>query len=156
MTDDVIVRRAAPRDLPEIIALWQSLQATSAAYEPRLAPNDTAPAWFADFLGGQLTNDQACVLVAVSDDGVVGFTFGQILRRPTLRVGDCGYVADLCVREAMRGQGIGRRLFCELRDWFRAQGLHALEVQIVRANPASQAFWRKMGYNDFLRTLRSE
>ena len=156
MIDDIIVRPAAPRDLPEIVSLWQTLQATSAAYEPRLAPNDTAPLWFADFLGGQMTNDQARVLVAVTDDGVVGYAFGQILRRPTLIVGDCGYVADLCVRESMRGRGIGRRLFNELRDWFQAQGLHALEAQIVRANPASQAFWRKMGFGDFLRTLRTD
>lgn len=156
MTEDVLIRPATPRDLPEIIALWRTLQATSAAYEPRLTPNDTAPAWFADFLGGQLTNDQARVLVAVTDEGVIGYTFGQILRRPTLLVGDCGYVADLCVRESDRGRGIGRRLFHELRDWFQAQGLRALEAQVVRANPASQAFWRKMGFGDFLRTLRTE
>lgn len=152
----VVIRPATPRDLPEIVALWEALQATSAAYEPRLTPNDAAPAWFSDFLLGELTNDQSHVLVAVSDDGVIGFTFGQIMRRPTLRSGDCGYIADLCVRENARGQGIGRRLFVELRDWFRAQGLHALEAQVVRANPASQAFWRKMGFGDFLRTLRTE
>jgi len=156
MTTEVTIRPATLRDLPEIIALWKTLQATSAAYEPRLAPNETAPAWFTDFLREQLRNDQARVLVAVTDEGVVGYTFGQILRRPTLQSGDCGYVADLCVAEGARGRGIGRRLFCELRDWFRAQGLHALEAQVVRANPASQAFWRKMGFGDFLRTLRTE
>lgn len=156
MTTDVIVRPATPRDLPEIVALWQALQATSAAYEPRLAPNDSAAGWYADFLGGQLANDQARVLVAVTDDGVVGYTFGQVMRRPTLRAGDCGYVADLCVAANARGRGIGRRLFDELRAWFHARGLNALEVQVVRANPASQAFWRKMGFDDFLRTLRTE
>ena len=76
------------------------------------------------------------------------------MRRPTLASGDCGYVADVCVREGWRGRGIGRQLYERLRAWFLAHGITAIEVQVVRANPASQAFWRKMGYTEFLRTLR--
>ncbi len=87
---------------------------------------------------------------------VVGYALGQILRRPTLADGDCGYVADLCVCDGYRGQGIGRQLFERLRAWFIGQGLKAIEVQVVRANPAAQVFWRKMGCGEFLRTLRTD
>lgn len=156
MPADILIRPALPQDVPEIIALWQALQATSAQYEPRLAPNDTAADWFTDYLRGQLDNSEAAVYVAVAQGAVVGYVFGQALRRPTLASGDCGYVADVCVQEDRRGEGIGRRLFETLRDWFHARGLRVIEVQVVRANPASQAFWRKMGFGDFLRTLRNE
>lgn len=156
MSGDLLIRAATPRDLPEVVALWRTLQAVSAAYEPRLAPNDGAADWFADFLRGELDNDHARLLVAVTNDGVIGYVFGQILQRPTLATGACGYVADLCVKEGFRGRGIGRELFQTLRGWFHDQGLRAIEVQVVRANPASQAFWRKMGFGDFLRTLRME
>ncbi len=107
--------------------------------------------------GEQLDNPHMAVFVAEAEaGGVVGYTFGQIMRRPTLQSGDCGYIADLCVGEGWRGKGIGRQLHTRLRAWFLTHGITAIEVQIVRANPASQAFWRKMGYHDFLRTLRSE
>lgn len=154
--DSFVIRPAARRDLPAVVALWRTLQLASATFEPRLAPNAQSEAWFSDFLAEQLDHSHAVVLVAVQGEAVVGYVFGQIMQRPTVVSGDCGYVADLCVRDQNRGQGIGRALYSKIRDWFLAHGLRAVEVQIVRANPASQAFWRKMGFGDFLRTLRSE
>ena len=158
---EVIIRPARPADLPEILTLWRQLQDINAAVDPRLTLSDAAPDWMADFLRGQMDNENAALLVAVSEAGteaaqVVGYVLGQILRRPTLENGGCGYVADLCVRDGHRGQGLGRQLFERLRAWFVGQGLTAIEVQVVRANPASQAFWRKMGCGEFLRTLRRE
>ena len=85
-----------------------------------------------------------------------GTPFGQIVQRPTLAAAECGYVADLCVRADSRGHGVGRRLFERLRAWFHENGVHSIEVQVVRANPGSQAFWRKMGFGEFLKTLRTE
>ncbi len=156
---EVIIRPARLADLPDILTLWRQLQDINAAVNPRLTLSNAAPDWMADFLREQMDNPNAAVLVAVSgseEPVVVGYTLGQILRRPTLDNGDCGYVADVCVREGFRGQGIGRQLYERLRAWFVGQGLTAVEVQVVRANPASQAFWRKMGCGEFLRTLRTE
>lgn len=150
------IRPACAADLPAIIGLWRDLQDINAAFDPRLALNAEAADWFVRYLKEQLENAGAAVLVAEQGAQVAGYTFGQVMRRPTLLSGDCGYIADLCVRSEARGQGIGRSLHGWLRAWFVAQGITAIEVQVVRANPASQAFWRKMGYNDFLRTLRSE
>ena len=78
------------------------------------------------------------------------------MQRPTLQTRECGYVADLCVHAEFRGRGLGRRLYERLRAWFLSRGIESIEVQVVRANPASQTFWRKMGFTDFLRTLRND
>ncbi len=156
---DIIIRPAQSLDLPAIITLWRELQNINASYDPRLALNVDADAWFLGYLQGNLDNPHMVIYVADGggdDDGVVGYTFGQIMQRPTLQSGDCGYIADVCIRDGWRRQGVGRQLHSRLRSWFLAHGITAVEVQVVRANPASQAFWRKMGYNDFLRTLRSE
>ncbi len=150
----VTIRPARPPDLPAVIALWRELQDINASFDPRLQLGDGAADWFIGYLGDQLDNPNMAVLVAEHEGAVVGYAFGQIMRRPTLASGDCGYVADVCVQERWRGRGIGRQLYERLRAWFLAHGLTAIEVQVVRANPASQAFWRKMGYTEFLRTLR--
>lgn len=152
----VVIRAARAADLPAVIGLWRELQDLNAAFDPRLALNADAADWFLDYLGDQVENPNAAILVAQQEAQTVGYVFGQILRRPTLLSGDCGYVADLCVRDGWRGRGIGRRLHDRLRAWFLARGITGVEVQVVRANPASQAFWRKMGYGDFLRTLRAD
>ena len=150
----VSIRPALPPDLPAVITLWRQLQDINASFDARLALNEGAVDWFIGYLGDQLDNPNMSVLVAEHEKMIIGYTFGQIMRRPTLASGDCGYVADVCVREGWRGRGIGRQLYQCLRAWFRANGIMAIEVQVVRANPASQAFWRKMGYSEFLRTLR--
>ena len=151
-----IVRPAQREDLAAVVRLWTLLQEHNAAHDARLAPASDAADWLLDFLRGELDNSASALFVAEGDGQIVGYIFGQILRRPTLANGDCGYVADLFVDNTWRGQGVGRRLYFALRDWFHRQGLSAIELQIVRANPASQAFWRKMGFTDFLRTLRDD
>jgi len=153
---ECLIRPARIGDLAAIIGLWRELQNINAAFDPRLTLNSEAADWFVNYLEEQLDNTSAAVVVAEKDERVVGYTFGQVMRRPTLLSGDCGYIADICVQSDARGQGIGRSLHGWLKAWFVAQGITAVELQVVRANPASQAFWRKMGYNDFLRTLRSE
>jgi GNAT superfamily N-acetyltransferase len=156
LNEHILIRPAVPHDLPEIIRLWRVLQVTSTNYEPRLAMNETATEWFLDYLRGQMDNREAAVYVAVGDSCVVGYVFGQVLQRPTLQAGNCGYIADLVVQDRYRGRGLGRTLYETLRDWFHERDIEAIEVQVVRANPASQAFWRKMGFGDFLRTLRND
>ena len=151
---DILIRPALPPDLPAVIALWRQLQDINASFDARLTLGEGAADWFIGYLGDQLDNPNMAVLVAEHEKMIVGYTFGQIMRRPTLASGDCGYVADVCVEEGWRGQGIGRQLYQRLRVWFQANSIMAIEVQVVRANPASQAFWRKMGYSEFLRTLR--
>ena len=153
---ECLIRPARIGDLAAIIGLWRELQNINVAFDPRLTLNSEAADWFVNYLEEQLDNTSAAVVVAEKDERVVGYTFGQVMRRPTLLSGDCGYIADICVQSDARGQGIGRSLHGWLKAWFVAQGITAVELQVVRANPASQAFWRKMGYNDFLRTLRSE
>lgn len=151
---DILIRPAQPPDLPAVVALWRELQDINASFDPRLKLSEGAADWFIGYLGDHLDNPHMAVLVAEHEKTIIGYAFGQIMRRPTLASGDCGYVADVCVQEGWRGRGIGRQLYGRLRRWFLANGITAIEVQVVRANPASQAFWRKMGYTEFLRTLR--
>ena len=153
---DIQIRPAELLDLPAIITLWRVLQEINASYDPRLTLNAEAEAWFLGYLRDNLGNPNMAVYVADDGGSIVGYTFGQIMQRPTLQSGDCGYIADVCIKDGWRRQGMGRQLHSRLKSWFLAHGITAIEVQVVRANPVSQAFWRKMGYNDFLRTLRSE
>ncbi|BDI31452.1 hypothetical protein CCAX7_35030 [Capsulimonas corticalis] len=155
MIRETIIRSAVVDDIPTIVSLWRMLQETNALHDPYLTPGDGAEDWFREYLKAQM-NGALGIFVALRDGEIVGYTFGQIVQRPTLAAGECGYVADLCVRPDARGLGLGRRLYERLRLWFHENGVHSIEVQVVRANPASQAFWRKMGFGEFLKTLRTE
>lgn len=150
------IRRARAEDVDEITRLWCALQDDIAELEPRLRIAPTAGErfheYYLDVIGKSST---ACFLAAVGS-AAAGFVLGQIHERPTLAYGDCGYVSDLYVSSQARLAGIGTALYVALRDWFHEREVTTIEVQIVRASTASQAFWRKMGFTDFLRTLRND
>jgi len=111
---------------------------------------------FHAYLGEVIATSRTACFVMDRIDGLCGFILGQIHERPTLAVADCGYVTDIYVESQARLRGLGRALYEEFRFWCHAQDVTAIEVQIVRASSASQVFWRKMGFSDFLRTLRSD
>ena len=156
MNETVIVREAGPPDLEAIISLWLDLQKYNAALDPRLTASDGAEAWFRDYLREQLENERAAVFVALLDNAVVGYIFGQILRRPTLDETECGYVGDLCITEEYRQRGIGTELYERLQKWFVDKEITVLEVQVIRSNLIGDAFWSSLGFNDFVYTKRVE
>ena len=84
---DVLIRQAEAWDLPAVIALWRQLQDINASFDMRLALNEGAADWFLGYLGDQLDNPNMAVLVAEREKIIVGYTFGQIMRRPTPRLG---------------------------------------------------------------------
>jgi len=151
---DIDIRKARAADVPGIVKLWSELQAANAEVEPRLRPHRRGTEWYSEYMEMQLEDSATAVYVAVAQVEVVGFTFGQIMQRPTLKDGRCGFVADLCVRSAERRQGIGRRLYNELKDWFDRRDITSLEVQVVSRNEDAAGFWNTMGFGDFMRTLR--
>ncbi|MGO8672432.1 MAG: N-acetyltransferase family protein [Capsulimonadaceae bacterium] len=154
--DSVSIRRARPWDVPAIVELWHELQFANAGWDRRLAVGAPGARWFENYIAEQIVIDSALVLVAEHEGCVIGYVLGLLMERPTLIESDCGLVGDLIVTADHRMRGVGKRLFLEARRWFALRGIENLEVQVVRANPAAQAFWRKMGFCEFLRTLRMD
>jgi len=152
----VDIRRAGSGDIDEITRLWVHLQADNAMLDSRLLASGEAMNRFRDYAAGVLETKHTACFLATESGKVIGFTLGQIHQRPTLALGDCGYITDLYVDPDHRLRGLGRALYHALRDWYHSRGIISIEVQIVRASSGSQAFWRKMGFSDFLRTLRND
>lgn len=150
----VEIRRASRDDVQGIVRLWTQLQDANATVEPRLRMHRRGPEWYGEFMEMQLEDGACVVFVAVAGSDVVGYTFGQVMQRPTLQDGRCGFVADLCVREEYRRAGVGTRLYQELKGWFNRRDVTSLEVQVVSQNDAALRFWGKMGFGEFLKTLR--
>jgi GNAT superfamily N-acetyltransferase len=154
MSAGVEIRLAVKADVRGIVQLWTELQEANSIVEPRLSPHRRGPEWYEEFMEMQLEDSACAVFVAVAGSDVAGYTFGQVMQRPTLRDGRCGFVADLCVREDCRRTGVGTRLYQELKGWFNRRDVTSLEVQVVTQNEAALAFWNKMGFGEFLKTLR--
>ena len=112
---------------------------------------------FRRFVEQNVDNDAACVLVAVVDDGIVGYCQGMLDHHPpALAEPDYGQVLDFMVTASHRHTGIGGQMFEALRKWFRKEGIRRIEVRHSTFNEVAARFWPRMGFKPYLQTLFME
>ncbi len=98
-----------------------------------------------------LRDDNFRVLVADDHGQLLGYILGYIGQNPPMFPQTrYGFIADLCVTRALRRQGVGTGLVRAICQWFRAQGMRNIQLNVAHLNATSQAFWRKLGCADYL------
>jgi GNAT superfamily N-acetyltransferase len=91
-------------------------------------------------------------LVAELDGRVVGHMFmwfesDPVFVRPELR--RHAYVADLFVRQAARGHGIGTALLAEAERLARAAGVPRIRLGVLVGNDGAEALYLRSGYRPY-------
>ena len=132
------IRRAAPRDVEQLVALVHEL----AEYER--APADCH--LDADLLATALFDDRPAVFAHVGDvDGQVVGCAVWFLSFSTWTGRHGIYLEDLYVQPAHRRRGIGRRLLARLAAECAAHGYSRLEWSVLDWNSDAIAFYRSLG-----------
>jgi GNAT superfamily N-acetyltransferase len=81
------------------------------------------------------------VLVAEAEGELVGYIAGHLTRR----FGCDGELQWLAVAPDRRGGGVADALFARLAEWFAAQGVRRVCVDVVPENARARAFYRRHG-----------
>lgn len=140
---DIIIRKALPGDCPRILELVREL----AAYER--APHEVTVTLehFTD--SGFGLNPVWWAFVAVTIDPVTqkeisidGFALYYI--RFSTWKGQRMYLEDILVTDAMRGKGIGFRLFDALQQEAKEKKLNAIVWQVLEWNEPAIHFYKKL------------
>lgn len=152
-----VIRSAIRRDVPAIVRLWEELMEFHRERDPFFTPARNGADLFTRFVEQNLDSDAACVLVAVAEDGIVGYCQGVLDHHPpALAEPNYGQVLDFMVTASHRNTGIGSRMFETLRGWFRNEGVRRIEVRHSTSNEIAAHFWPKLGFKPYLRTLFME
>ena len=135
------IRDAQPRDLPQILAIYNEIIAASTAVYS-LEPTTLAER--AEWREQRLSRGFP-VLVAVDGDEVLGFSsFGEF------RVAFAGYrysvEHSVHVGSRARGRGIGRSLVTALFPRAAALGKHVMIAGVDAANEGSIRMHRRLGF----------
>jgi ribosomal protein S18 acetylase RimI-like enzyme len=147
----VAIRPATPRDVEAIGDLWVELMNYHATLDPRFSVPHHGRVNYIRQVQKALRDENFQVLLAVAEQRVIGYVMGYIGQNPPIFTSSrFGFIADLCVTQVQRRQGIGERLVQEISRWFRLRGLDSIQMNVAHHNPQSQAFWRKLGGTDYL------
>lgn len=153
----MIIREAKRQDIPSIRTLWQEMMDHHGTLDGRFRFSPDAPREFERHITQTLRCREMRVLVAEADGRVVGYILGEVHDRKAIYpVGRYGFITDVCVTASFKRNGIGRTLYLELLAWFNRENVTAIELYAAERNLASTAFWRSMGFSDYLRLMRRE
>lgn len=154
---DIVIRPAQAIDALTIGTLWEKL----VTYHHDL--DDQLPVAAAN--GGQryarriedhLEDSHTHIVVAEANGEIIGFILGVIvdMAPEMFEQTVAGFLADVFVEEAYRGQGIGRKLVQALSDWFRARGITHIELYVAARNHTGREFWDALGGRDVMVRMR--
>ena len=131
--DRTAVRRACAADAPRLAALSGELGYPASAEE------------IAERLARLSGREADVVLVAESATGeVIGWLHGA--EQDLLESGRRCEILGLVVGDAVRGQGIGRRLVEAVEGWAVGRGLDRMTVRSNVARTSSHPFYERLGY----------
>ncbi len=142
------VRRAAERDIPDILRLLVQVDMVHHLGRPDLFKGP-ATKYTADQLRAILRDAQTPVFACVDGgDRLLGYAFCAIRQhRDDNILTDIRtlYIDDLCVDEAARGRGVGRTLYEHAVNYAREIGCYNLTLNVWSCNEAALRFYEKCG-----------
>lgn len=153
----MLVRRATTVDQEEIVNLRIQLQQHGEQANPFI--------WRITKAGRQklvhdvshlLTDDTCLVLVAEHDNNIIGFTYGQILKRTEYEPNKAGIIGMIFVSENYRRHGIGTQLIHELCKYFEAENVSHISLRYVLGNKEAESFWQHLGFTPILYTSATD
>jgi GNAT superfamily N-acetyltransferase len=121
-----------PTDLRIEIVFQQHKLPRSVRVEYPRRPNDLTTDW----------KDRSCLLVAVFQGEVVGYTSMMLNTAPYT-----GWMTDLVVTRRLRRQGIGSALVLACQDWARHKSCSRTVIEIQPKNYPAICMATKLGYD---------
>jgi len=153
----VTIRRAQQSDLDQLVTLWQELAELHAELLPEFALAPDKEQSVRAHLVELLRDDNERVFVAEENGALIGFINGAVRENPPVFAERyIGYIADAIVSARSRRRGVGEQLVSTINAWFRERGIRIIHLTAATGNPIAQAFWRKMGFADYMTRMRNE
>jgi GNAT superfamily N-acetyltransferase len=143
------VRLASLRDYEEMCALFDELDEIHRQARPDIFQPFPPPVRTREQIAGWLAQPDSTVLVAQSDEGVVGLAV-LLTRQPSSFAGAVPRkvveVDNLVVRTDQRGRRVGRRLLAAAVEWSRQRRATHVEVAVHDFNRDARRFYESFGF----------
>jgi ribosomal protein S18 acetylase RimI-like enzyme len=146
---DVRIRRATDADVPALGRLGAALLRLHYTFDAQrfMAPRGDPEEGYARFLGSQLREDDAVIVVAERKGDVVGYVWAALEPISWKELRDAaGFIHDVVVDEAHRGGGIASALLESASAWLRERGAPRVMLWTAESNHAAQRLFEHAGF----------
>ena len=142
------IRRAEPRDIPDIMDLLVQVDMVHHNDRPDLFKGP-ATKYTEEELGQIIENDNTPVFVCVNqEDHVLGHAFcilKQYENDAVMTDIRTLYIDDLCVDETVRGQHVGQSLYRHVVQYAKEIGCYNITLNVWYPNESAMKFYEKCG-----------
>ena len=155
----VTVRPATRHDVPTIGRLGALLVRTHHEFDTArfIAATPRTAEGYGSFLGTQLDQPDAVVLVAEEDGAVVGYTYAGIEGHDYMSLrGPAGVLHDIVVDLAHRGQGVGQLLLDATLAELARRGAPRVVLFTASRNEAAQRLFARAGFRSTMIEMTRE
>ena len=143
----MLIRRAIPADIPEMLRLLRQVCNVHAAIRPDIFKVD-GQKYTASELETILSDESRPIWCALEGDRFLGYCFcqWQEYRDSTVSTDRKElYIDDLCVDEANRGKGVATALYRHVCREAKQQGCDIITLNVWCGNDPALGFYEKMG-----------
>lgn len=149
MAEAVTIRQATEADLPELGRLGALLVRTHFGFDPQrfMAPAEGVEEGYSWFLGRQLVDTDAVVLVAERGRAVLGYVYAGLEPASWKELREaCGFIHDVVVVEQGRRSGVASALIDAAAMWLKERGAPRVMLWTAEANEGAQRLFAQSGF----------
>lgn len=153
------IRRAARGDLETLGHMGALLLRLHYEFDRDrfMSPMAGADKGYGAFLGSQLGESDALVLVAERDAEVVGYLYAGIEPRNWKELREqAGFIHDLYVAEGHRSQGVGDALMIGAFEWMREQRMPRVLLWTAAPNEHARRVFERLGFRSTMTEMTKE
>jgi ribosomal protein S18 acetylase RimI-like enzyme len=153
---DVVIRRALPPDTSALTRLWMELLRWDEQFG-HLSVRPSTPAGLAAQVAQAVGGEEKRAWIAERDGAAAGLVVVQPPEHAqwaarAIRASPVAYLNAGMVSNAERGSGVGAALVRQVHAELDAEGVAAVLLHYMVANPLSGPFWARCGYRPLLTT----
>lgn len=148
MSKELIIRRAEKADLERVGELAGRLvKEHHEADAERFFLPERVEQGYAWWLGRELANDSALIMVAELAGEVVGYSYSEMSERDWNMLIDAhATLHDILVAPSARGRGVGRKLLSTTLRELEARGFERILLYARQSNESAQRLFASVGF----------
>ncbi len=144
------IRRATQKDYKEISEVFEEVDSLHRKTLPHIFREPDRPARTEEFLSSIISDENAALFVAETNDQIIGLVHVLIRQTPPIPImvpRRYAVLEDLAVKNGYRRLGVGTSLLERGHQWALSRELSQIESNVWEFNKEAIAFYERQGYS---------